>query len=49
MAVVQVICSRMRYMSSQLPNPVRLVGFSHRCVAVLQICITVIVLQLHCM
>jgi pre-mRNA-splicing helicase BRR2 len=29
---LEVICSRMRYMSSQLPNPVRLVGFSHRCV-----------------
>lgn len=28
---LEVICSRMRYMSSQLPNPVRLVGFSHRC------------------
>lgn len=27
---LEVICSRMRYMSSQLPNPVRLVGFSHR-------------------
>lgn len=26
---LEVICSRMRYMSSQLPNPVRLVGFSH--------------------
>jgi hypothetical protein len=29
---LEVICSRMRYMSSQLATPVRLVGFSHRCV-----------------
>jgi replicative superfamily II helicase len=27
---LEVICSRMRYMSSQLATPVRLVGFSHR-------------------
>eukprot|EP00879_Flechtneria_rotunda_P006108 GHRR01006421.1.p1 GENE.GHRR01006421.1~~GHRR01006421.1.p1 ORF type:complete len:1855 (+),score=687.13 GHRR01006421.1:742-6306(+) len=27
--VVEVVCSRMRYMSSQLPQPVRLVGLSH--------------------
>ncbi|KAF8063039.1 BRR2A [Scenedesmus sp. PABB004] len=27
--VLEVVCSRMRYMSSQLPAPVRLVGLSH--------------------
>eukprot|EP00878_Enallax_costatus_P009764 GHUV01010197.1.p1 GENE.GHUV01010197.1~~GHUV01010197.1.p1 ORF type:complete len:1043 (+),score=291.77 GHUV01010197.1:469-3129(+) len=27
--VIEVICSRMRYMGSQLPNPTRLVAFSH--------------------
>jgi hypothetical protein len=28
-SALQVVCSRMRYMSSQLPQPVRLVGLSH--------------------